>query len=566
MAIITKLPNHQHETGIEHVKNLLDTTYNFSIFNSTANDAVFSYLSNLSDFLKQQEQMFYDVLNVQNIRGLNNLLQKINNNNNLSILDAGGTVFQEIKNRFIFKDSSKSEETKAQKQESDIFVLLTQLISNLDANKFIEPFIDGWASESEYIYNGAMAALTSAFENIKIGDGSLTFQFSAYGSSKNSATGFYSKKELGEATLKILNLNEAISKRTKGKVAGKITIQDNRFQITGNSALLKESVRNEVKNTIRPALEDYLNIEYQGKRLLEEMSYDQIRNEVINIIEEKGIILDSDDKQACKKIAIGAGSGNISGFLGELQSRLYFKQLFAGIKDAEIIDTGASYIKSLGGARQMDPADTQIAVLNHIFNIQVKNYAKGGAEWGGSTSKTIKSLGDEKTIRDVSSADSFVLNRLQIKDNNLLDFFGAATWHNLNSAYENDPKYMEYSNLYLEFQSIFNSLKESFDTFLPNIIRLAAFVNGLEDLQYENFYFQKGFMIPASAIIDGIIDALYNSPSNKIFTSSYAMYPGESHFTYQHPFENNYSSYAKETSISWKVTINFSTILRNLGL
>jgi hypothetical protein len=28
---------------------------------------------------------------------------------------------------------------------------------------------------------------------------------------------------------------------------------------------------------------------------------------------------------ATQKIAIGAGSGNISGFLGELQSRLYFK-------------------------------------------------------------------------------------------------------------------------------------------------------------------------------------------------------------------------------------------------
>lgn len=52
MAIITKLPGRQRETGMEHVKNLLDTTYNFSIFNSTANDAVLSYLNNLSDFLK----------------------------------------------------------------------------------------------------------------------------------------------------------------------------------------------------------------------------------------------------------------------------------------------------------------------------------------------------------------------------------------------------------------------------------------------------------------------------------------------------------------------------------
>jgi hypothetical protein len=38
------------------------------------------------------------------------LLHNININYNLSALDAGGTVFQEIKNRFVFKDSSKSDE------------------------------------------------------------------------------------------------------------------------------------------------------------------------------------------------------------------------------------------------------------------------------------------------------------------------------------------------------------------------------------------------------------------------------------------------------------------------
>lgn len=561
MAIQT---NFKRETGMQHVENLLNSVYNFSIFNSTANDAVFSYLDSLSAFLKQQEQDFYAALGVNDLRGLNSLLHNVNINYNLSALDAGGTIFQEIKNRFVFKDSSKSDEQKQQKQEQDIFALLTQLVNNIDANKFMEKYMDGWAQETEYIFNGLMDALTYAINGLQINGGLITYAFTAYGKGTSSTTGFYSKKELANANLKILNLNKLFNQRNR---KGKITIEDNHFKIEGDSKALTEAVQNEFRNTIRPALENYLNIQYEGKRLLEEMPQDQIRTEVIKIIKEKGIILDNDDMAATQKIAIGAGSGNISGFLGELQSRLYFKQLFSRIKNAEIIDTGASYIKSLSGGKQMDPADIQIAILNHIFNIQVKNYAKGGAEWGGnSKSKIIQTLSGEKTVRDTSSAKSFVLERLQIHDTTLLDFFGAATWHNLNPLYSDDKRYAEYGNLYQQFSSIFESLKESFDTFIPNIIRLTAFINGLDELQYENFYFQKGVMIPSSGIVDGIISALSGAASNKIYTSSYAMYPGQSHFTYQHPFEDSYGSFADETLISWKITINFNTVLSNLGL
>jgi len=54
IKINTKLPDHR-ETGMEHVQNLLNSTYNFSIYNSTANDYMFSFLFALSDFLKDQE-------------------------------------------------------------------------------------------------------------------------------------------------------------------------------------------------------------------------------------------------------------------------------------------------------------------------------------------------------------------------------------------------------------------------------------------------------------------------------------------------------------------------------
>jgi len=55
--------------------------------------------------------------------------------------------------------------------------------------------------------------------------------------------------------------------------------------------------------------------------------------------------------------------------LGEVQSHLYFVELFKDVKDAHIIDAGASFIKSMSGGTQMDPADTVVAIANHIFNI-----------------------------------------------------------------------------------------------------------------------------------------------------------------------------------------------------
>ena len=207
-----------------------------------------------------------------------------------------------------------------------------------------------------------------------------------------------------------------------------------------------------------------------------------------------------------------------------------------------------------------------IQVANQIFNIQVKNYAKGGAEWGSSgKSKIIQIFGEKKEVKNYMTAIGFMQERLQLKDRLLTEFFGAATWHNLNPKYSKDPSYEKYKIIYKEFSDIFDSLKETFDTFLPNIIRLTALINGV-DTQYENFYFQKGYMIPASAIIDGIIDALYNAPSNKIFTSSYEMYPGESKYTYENPWVNDYTPFAKDTMIAYHVSINFNIILRNLGL
>ena len=542
------------ETGMQHVENLLNNTFNFGIYHSAANTEVFDYLMYLRDFLADQEQEFYDILNVGSIGGLNALLKNINISHNLSVLDAGGVVFQEIKNKFIFKDKSKSDDQKEQKTEQDIFTLLNETLNEIPLDKFYTQEDLQYIITNSMEYDLLMEMLANAFNNIKFDNGMIKYEFrTMYGK-----TSVHSKKTIGEAKIVVIDLIKAI--KSKGKTPGKITIADNHIKFTGNSLLLPPKTQEEIRNVIRPALEEYLNKSYEGKKLLENMSFDQIRSEVIKIIREKGVYLDNDDIKACDNIDIGAGAGNISGFLGELQSRLIFKALFQNIKDARIIDKGASFIKSMSGATQMDPADTMVQVANQIFNIQVKNYAKGGAEWGGAGIKI-----NAENLRGASTAASFITERLQVNLPFLFEFFGAATWHNLNPEYSDDPSYPDYVATYAEFQGIFESLKESFDTFIPNIIRLTAIIEG-SDLQYENFYFSKGRMIPASAIIDGIQDALFDAPSKKIFTSSYGMTPGASHYTYQRPYISSYASFAKETGITWHISMNFNKVLASIGL
>ena len=77
---------------MQHVQNLLNNTFNFGIYHSVANTKVFDYLMNLRDFLADQEQQFYDALNVGNIAGLNSRLKTLSISHNLSALDAGGSV------------------------------------------------------------------------------------------------------------------------------------------------------------------------------------------------------------------------------------------------------------------------------------------------------------------------------------------------------------------------------------------------------------------------------------------------------------------------------------------
>ena len=555
MAILSK-PTLKKETGMEHVKNLLTYATDFGIYNSLVNDSTLLYFSSLGDFLRDQEEIFYDALGISGVQELNYFLAHINIINHYNYLNAEGKIYNQLKRDYFLTSSSSNKDQLT--YEEDVMELLMEMVNNSELGQSLIKELD----QNDDMYTEFFRVATTVLNNIRIPGNPISMIITAnrMDKSKNYGSAYYRKNNIiGEASIRV-SLGSTLT-------PGEIQLKEGQFEITGDPTISGYLRKSKDIQNLRSSLREYLNKTpaiKQSARSIYEESPDKWR-EIVNEYILKSF--PGADLTFAKSIALNHSTSSISGYLGEIQSHLYFDALFKDLKitDAAVRDSGAEYIKSLSGATQMDPADTVIEVLNHIFNVQVKNYAKNGASWSGSSSKVVQVLGKEKKIHGTSSAESFVKERLQINDPALLNFFGAATWHNLNPEYSRDKKYAEYRGLYSEFQNIFAGLKEAFDTFLPNIIRLTAVINGLDDLQYENFYFQKGYVIPASAIVDGIIDGIMN-PKNTIFTSSYGMYPGGSHFTYQHPFEDSYNAFASETSISWRVSISFSAILHRLGL
>ena len=92
MAILSK-PTLKKETGMEHVKNLLTYATDFGIYNSLVNDSTLLYFSSLGDFLRDQEEIFYDALGISGVQELNYFLAHINIINHYNYLNAEGKIY-----------------------------------------------------------------------------------------------------------------------------------------------------------------------------------------------------------------------------------------------------------------------------------------------------------------------------------------------------------------------------------------------------------------------------------------------------------------------------------------
>ena len=355
----THLPNRNgRETGMEHVENLLTSVYNFSIYNSTANEYTLSYLSSLSDFLKGQEQILYDALGVKDIHGLNALLDQINSINHYDYLNAEGKIYNQLKRDYFLTSSSKKENFT---YEEDVMELLVEAINTSELGQQLINELDDRAD----LYTEFFRIATIVLNNLHIPGEPISLIITANAMSK-SYNAFYRKNNIvGEGAIRI-SFGSTL-------VPGEIGLKDAQFEITGDPTISSYLRKSKDIQRLRVNLRNYLNKAPSTKRSARSI-YEENPQSWRDIVNK--YILDNfpkTDLTFADSIALNYTTSSISGYLGEVQSHLYFDALFQSTNiDGAIRDAGAEYIKSLGGGKQMDPADTIIEVINHIFNIQVK--------------------------------------------------------------------------------------------------------------------------------------------------------------------------------------------------
>lgn len=541
-------------TGTEYVQNLLGDAWadvhTFIQRNVASNSDLLSYLSATADYLRDQEQRLYDALGLPNIQAVNALL-KSDIFANLDALNAGGIIIRTIDQNYTYSGNSD------EKLESDIFQLFDEYLTNTQGSNYMANYVARDETDENVIVQAFISALNDAINNIPMSNKNFALQWTM---ETRSRTGKYSKTEnIGDSTIRLSLQSVFENSRIKLK------LKDGHIKVEGTPVQFNSTLQYFINEHIRPELMKRLDKTWDVKMPLANLPLNELRNLVNNLIEEY-VPLDPYTRSISNTISIGANKSAIEGYLGEIQARLYFRKLFPTVTDERIVNTGAQHIRTRGGVQE-DPADLRIDLINDIFNIQIKNYTGSSAHWGGAS----KFLSGNQEIHETSSAASFLLNRLQVDSPALMTFFGAATWHAPNPEYANESTYKDYKDIYAGFDAIFNELKADFDTFLPNIIRLTTYLTDLGELEYQNFYFTKGMLVPSSAIIDGIVDAItgLTQGDRAIYTSSYSMHSGQSHYTHALPYLGNYNDYqnfANQTAIKWSVTLNFRSVLRSLGL
>lgn len=532
----------------ERVQQIIASARNFS----AANTKTLDDLKELKSMLVSVENSAYDALGVRDIHDLNDAINNIEGiREKIHYLDAGGRIFNEIKQDYVLTDSASKNQEDVYKEEN-IFDLFTDLVNQSDlGQQVIDDLINNPRAGSIDIFTEYLKTVTAVFNGYVIPGDPISIEFTA--NAANSLTGYYSKKrEIGRTAVKI-NLGKSITPLN-------IKITDHNFEISGTPELTS-SVRDVIAKQVRPALNTYLNrdLSTNGLKISAKSVYQQNPQkwrDIVNKYIKK--YFPKVDLSFAETIALNDSSGQLSGYLGELQSIIAFQYAFPNSK---AYGTGTEAFKGLTSSGQEAPIDTVLKILNESFNIQVKNVDKASYSWEVSFNEA-KAMG----------AISFITGRLQIPaSTQLSNFFGAATYNNMNPAYSHIPGYQEYGKIYSGFQSVFQGqMTKMFDSFIPNIIRLSTYfsegtANFEEGWNYNNFYMFKGKIIPSSVIVQSVMDAITMTPETFI-TSRYAMYPGASHYTKETPIAENYADYADTTKIAYNITFRFKMAFAKLGI
>lgn len=258
-----------------------------------------------------------------------------------------------------------------------------------------------------------------------------------------------------------------------------------------------------------------------------------------------------------------ASPSQIKGFLGEVRTVATIKYLF-GSESA--VPTGA--ITRIGDSQNNAGGQVPIDVIFNGFGIQVKNYS-------------ISKKGEITYPKSTVHIGTFITNHLRPEvaiQEILLNFFGSYSFNRpiSDKDAESFATLDQYKTIYKRFEDSVESegrLQMLFDKYVDNMLSIShAFQTEDElfaerKLYFNTFFMYGGFFIPASEIVQAIIDEIATQRSKKtLIKTSYSIDKptAENTWTPQKPFGNREEHL--KYNIHTTITINVDSILERAHL
>ena len=304
-----------------------------------------------------------------------------------------------------------------------------------------------------------------------------------------------------------------------------------------------------ISDSFLKKLNEYLNGPQGQEKLQKAIFLDEVREELtkyglsnlIPLLNKAGNVLDVNQSEA-----------SIRGFFGELYALSLLSTLFSE-KATQVFSTGTIRKASSG---QQIPIDFALQNALGQFHFQVKNYntAKGSI-----------------TLKGHMSAPNFLENKMLITGQPLDILIEFLASYQYNQPFESDGLKQLYANtempvekyasdVYSQFQNVFSKMRYMFDQYAPNLFKIEdlfkAKSGGLfnEEKQYiNNFFIVKNRIVPASEIIQQLIDAFDKRP-----ITSYRLAPPSNK---EDTLEGNFNTYEHrpdENLLARLVNINYS--------
>lgn len=363
----------------------------------------------------------------------------------------------------------------------------------LDRDKAVQDFLDKINEDlqadselSSKISKFGASALDVAFETIaKNSNGQVKF-----------TKGTTQKTPLGDKKTALASLNLKIDQKRKGIVQ----------KVDANNDF--------ITNDYIKKLQKYVEDSQENGRL----NKVEFLQEVIEYLSSVGLTnLANTARVVGTRIGVNASEASIRGFFGELYALATLEYLYGD--KAKVISTGAIKKESSG---QQIPIDIVLTHGLQQFNFQVKNYR-------------IKK--NSITLSNTVSAVNFVQDKLELTGtiaDILIEFFASYQYNKpftgkIAALFDNSempvPVYEE--QVYNQFQQVFNELSYLFNEWAANMFKIEDVFKANSDgmfsskqQYFNNFFIVQDRILPASDIIQQIIDGLNSEKPVTHFTLS----------------------------------------------